>query len=216
MSRYSRYKKRQSKIRRAALAAITAACVMVVPFAAPAAAESGASPFIRDLGARAIAVLQSPEMGVAERDAKFHQLLNDGFDMKLIGRFVLGRYWRQASPEARREYLALFGDYVTRTYSARLGGYAGEKLVVVSEQAMSNGKDYLVNTRLARAGGPAVKAAWRVRNGKKGLRIIDVVVEGMSMIVTQRDEFASVVRARGIDGLIATLRARTRVATASR
>lgn len=202
--------------RRSALFAVVVAWALGASIAPAAASESGASPFIRDLGGKAIAILQSQELTLSEREEKFRTLLRNGFDMPLIGRFALGRYWRQANSEMRQDYMGLFSDYVVKTYSARLGGYKGESLVVVSERPLRNGKDVMVNTRINRPSGPPIKAAWRVRSGKNGLRIIDVMVEGISMVVTQRDEFAAVVRRHGLDGLIEVLRARTSMVSARR
>ena len=85
-----------------------------------------------------------------------------------------------------------------------LGGYAGETMTVVSEPA-AGAKDILVHTRIDRPSEPAIEAPWRVR-GQDGRRhIIDVMVEGVSMAVTQRAEFKSVIRRHGIDGLIQIL-----------
>ena len=202
--------------RRRFLFAAVAAWTLGASASAHAASHGAASAFIRDFGAKAIAVLQSPELSLTELEMKFRALLRNGFDIRLIGRFALGRYWRQASAEMRRDYLDLFGEYVVKTYSARLGGYKGESLVVVSQRSLGKRKDVMVNTRINRPSGPPIKAAWRVRSGKNGLRIIDVMVEGISMVVTQRDEFASVVRRHGLDGLIETLRARTSMVNAKR
>lgn len=198
------------------LVAVMFAWILGAAASARAASDGGGSAFIRDFGAKAISVLQSKELSLTKREEKFRTLLRNGFDIRLIGRFALGRYWRQASSEMKRDYLRLFGEYVVKTYSARLGGYKGESLTVVSETPLGNRKDVLVNTRISRPSGPPIKAAWRVRSGKKGLRIIDVMIEGISMVVTQRDEFAAVVRRHGLDGLIETLRARTSMVDAKR
>ena len=139
-----------------------------------------------------------------------------GFDLAFIGRFVLGKYWRATTPEQQEDYLALFGEYLVQTYSARLGGYSGETMAVVSTRQASE-KDFVVRTQIDRPTGPPVVAEWRVRTTGGGFRIIDVMVEGISMAVTQRSEFASVVQRDGIDGLLVILRARTTkiLATAS-
>jgi phospholipid transport system substrate-binding protein len=176
----------------------------------PAAARKGdASDFIKDLGRQAVAVLQTENQSLEAREAAFRKLLNDKFDLRLIGRFSLGRYWRRASAAQRRDYLNLFSEYVLQTYASKLGGYAGEKLTVISERPLSNKKDVYVKTQIMRPSGPPIKATWRVRKEKDGLRIIDILVEGISMAVTQRDQFSAVVRRNGFEGLLEVLRART-------
>ena len=187
--------------------------------AAPALSASPpgeASAFVRDLGDKAIRVLASKDAGLAEREAKLQAVLYGHFDMRVIGRFALGRYWRQTSAEQRRDYLNLFGRYIVKTYSAKLGGYTGEQLEIVSETPLTNKIDVLVNTRIERPSGPPIKATWRVRSRNDTRRIIDVMIEGISMAVTQRQQFSSVVRRYGLEGLLETLRARTTKLSASR
>ena len=101
-----------------------------------------------------------------------------------------------------------------QTYAARLGGYSGETLTVIGARA-ANDKDFIVSTHLVRPSGPAIAADWRVRVIDGQYRIIDIMVEGISMAITQRSEFASVVKRDGIDGLLTILRARTTKITAT-
>jgi phospholipid transport system substrate-binding protein len=178
-------------------------------FYATGQAATGNTPsdFIRYLGEQAVAVLQQPGTTLEQRETRFRELLAAGFDMEFIGRFVMGNDWRKASPEQRADYLDLFNEYVLRTYSARFGGYAGERLNVVSERPAGQ-QDVLVATRIDRPSGPPINAEWRVRVIESQFRIIDVAVEGISMVMTQRSEFATVINKSGVDGLIEILRAR--------
>ena len=182
---------------------------------AQAPQPGASSQFIKALGDEAIATLRAPGLPLEQREAKFRSLLARGFDMEFIGRFVLGTYWRQATPEQQQEYLQAFNDYVLDVYSARLGGYAGETLNVIGERAAGE-RDVMVNTRIERPSGPPLEAQWRVRQQSAGLRIIDVMVAGVSMVATQRDEFASVVQRQKVSGLIDVLRARTNKMSAAR
>jgi len=182
--------------------------VSVLTLGAPRAEAGPEADFIRKLGDEAIAVLGKDDQTLAEREATFRKILKDGFDMPLIARFAMGRYWRIASKEQRHDYLILFTDYVVKSYAVKLGGYKNEALVIVSEQPLQNKKDVLVSTRIKRPTGAPINTVWRVRHGKRGLRIIDVMVEGISMLVTHRDEFGAVIQRHGVTGLIETLRAR--------
>jgi phospholipid transport system substrate-binding protein len=173
-----------------------------------AQAANEASGFVQNLGDQAMGVLQDDGGTLAQRETQFRIILVEGFDLKLIGRFVLGGYWRKASEDQRENYLRAFGEFIVRKYSAMLGGYSEEKMTVVSEQAAGE-KDIIVRTRIDRPSGPPIEADWRVRGQGGKLRIIDVMVEGISMAVTQRAEFRSVVRRHGIDGLIQILDAQS-------
>ena len=172
------------------------------------ASVNGAAQFINQLGNQAIETLRAPSLTLEQRESQFRGLLSQGFDLRFIGRFVLGKYWRLATPAQQNDYLALFGEYVLQTYSARLGGYAGQSLTVVDAR-QANDKDVVVRTNIERPSGPPIIAEWRVRTTDGRFRIIDVAVEGISMAVTQRSEFAAVVQRDGIDGLLTILRART-------
>jgi phospholipid transport system substrate-binding protein len=180
---------------------------LLLAAASPRAVE-GAADFIQDLAGRAIGILQSRDGKIEAREAQFRDLLSNGFDMPFIARFVLGKYWRKATPQERADYQALFTEFILQSYSRRMGGYSGETFTVAGARAAGK-RDVLVRTRIARPGGPAVKADWRVRPKGGQYRIIDIMVEGVSMAVTQRSEFSAVMRRRGMQGLLQILRART-------
>ncbi len=184
---------------------------MLGGIAAPAAAATPpdqAAEFLKSLGNQAIDILRGTEQPLAEREAKLRGLLRQGFDLQFIGRFTLGRYWRRATEAQRNEYQSLFANYVLQSYSSRLGGYAGESFTVTTSRSAGK-KDALVHTRIGRPSGPPLECDWRVRQRDGKLRIIDVMVEGVSMAVTQRSEFSAVIKSRGFDGLLSALRART-------
>ena len=179
------------------------------------ASTDDAARFIDRLGARTVETLSASDLTLAERESRFRGLLSEGLDLDFIGRFALGKYWRLATPGQRADYLALFGEFVLRTYTARLGGgYAGETMTVIGAR-QANDKDVVVSMAIARPGGPQVVADWRVRATDGCHRIIDVMVEGISMAITHRSEFASVIGREGIDGLLAVLRAHTATAQAT-
>ena len=172
------------------------------------ATVNDAAHFISQLGNQAIDTLRATNLTLDQREARFRGLLSQGFDLRFIGRFVLGRHWRGATPDQQNDYIALYGEYLLQIYSARLGGYSGETLTVTGAR-QANDKDIIVSTVLERPSGSSIVADWRVRAIDGRYRIIDIAVEGVSMAVTQRSEFASVVRRDGIDGLLTVLRART-------
>jgi len=190
--------------------ALSAAGLVAVPSLAWAqSATDGAAQFVQTLAQQAIATLSRQGMTLEQREGIFRDLLRQGFDLEFIGRFVAGRYFREMSPNQQADYLQLFGDFVLKTYAGRLGGYAGEQFSVVSARPAGQ-QDVLVQSRIDRqAGGPPILAEWRVRVIGSGYRIIDVMVEGVSMAVTQRSEFDSVLSRGGPESLLAALRART-------
>ncbi len=165
--------------------------------------------FIQSLGDRAISVLEnSAEMPREERAERFRDLLIESFDLKTIGRFVIGRHWRRASKEQQSEYTKLFVDFVVSVYATRFGSYSGETIEVIQLVEAPDG-DSIVRTRINRpAGGEPIKLDYRVRSVGDTYKVIDVVVEGISMLNTHRSEFSSVINRKGMDGFLAELRAR--------
>lgn len=164
--------------------------------------------FIQDLSSKAINVLRDPNKTEEDREAIFRGMLKNGFDMKFIGRFVLGINWARATDQQRDEYQDLFNEYVLKTYSARLGGFTNEEFKVTGSQPAGK-KDVMVHSEITRKGdGQPITADWRVRLVDGQPKVIDVVVEGVSMSISQRQEFTSVVQSKGMDGLLEMLRAR--------
>ena len=191
----------------------TLGLMAAVPLAAFSQAHSaeapGAAKFVQGLGDRAVAVLADPQRTNAKIRAEFDRLLHDGFDLDTIGRFVLGRYWNTASEPQRVEYQKLFADMVVNVYTQRFSQYAGETFKVTGQRAEGE-RDTMVTSQIVRPDGPPVNVHWRVRPREAGLKIIDVLVEGVSMSITQRDDFASVIESNGgrIQALLDVLRRR--------
>jgi phospholipid transport system substrate-binding protein len=165
--------------------------------------------FIQKLGDRAVSTIAATEKDEDERLRQFRGLLNENFDVPGIGRFVLGRYWRVATPEQRDEYLKLFEESIIRTYARRFSDYSGETVEV--ERARRDGDDFiLVESRIQRPTGGPVAVTWRLLGEGESFKIVDVVVEGVSMSVTQRSDFASVIQSGGgnIEALLKVMRER--------
>jgi phospholipid transport system substrate-binding protein len=165
--------------------------------------------FIEQLASQAIKVLSSQDGSLKEREDKFRTLLRNDFAMNDIGRFVVGTYWRRMSPEQRTDYLDLFGEWILKTYSIRLGGYSGEQFQVLNTTPAGQ-HDVLVKTRIDKSAGNGFNASWRVRKIDGGYKIIDIYVEGVSMAITQRSEFESILQRQGVDGLLGMLKDKVR------
>ena len=187
-----------------AIAAVVALALMLArPH--PAQAETPAE-FIASLGENAIDMLVDDALTDAERNSLFRDLMVERFDLPLMSRYVLGVHWRRASTEQRGEYSALFEKFIVRTYSSRLGNYGGQSFRV--KKVREAGKDTVVATEIRGPGTPPVKVDWRVREKDGGYKVVDIIIEGVSMVITQRDEFSSVIRRSGgkLDTLLARLR----------
>lgn len=159
---------------------------------------AGAQSFIEAMGRRAIGFLGNGGLTPDQKKAQFRTLLNDSFDMETIGRFALGRYWNTTSPDQRREYQKLFRDMIVEIYSHRFEDYKGQKFETRGFRADGE-KDNIVTSFIIPAEGAEVQVDWRVRYKSGRYQIVDVIVEGVSMSVTQRSDFSAVIQRGGGD-----------------
>ncbi len=177
---------------------------------ASSATEAGA--FVKQLGDRAIQALTVADITEAERENRFRKLLRDGFDVRKIGRFVLGKYVRSMNPELVDEYNTLFEDLIVATYAARFAEYSGQTFEIKRVATQGNERDSIVMSEIRAAdGGAPIRVDWQVRDANNETKIVDVRVEGVSMSITQREEFTAVIQKNGgnVDSLLDALRKKT-------
>jgi phospholipid transport system substrate-binding protein len=187
----------------AAAAALSASAAR----SAAAAADASAQDFVRRLGDSTIAILNEPS-SPPEKLQRLKPLLDQATDLELIARLVMGRYWRQATAAQREEYVRLFKALVMQTMAERFSWYTGETFEVTGQDAVDE-RDTMVSTRIVRPSGkPPIMVDWRVRQDERGYLLIDILAEGVSLVVTQRSEAAEVISRRGVDGLLEEMRAR--------
>jgi phospholipid transport system substrate-binding protein len=186
---------------------------MVIAVAQPAAASGDADPaafaFIQGLGNDAIKGLTNPAIPRPEREARFRRLLNDHFDMAAMSKFVLGRYYRSTDATQRAEFQRLFEDFIVASYAERFSDYMGEGLRVAGSSA-EDGGTILVHSKIDMPASEDIHVDWLLRRANENFAIVDIIVEGVSMDVTHRSEFASVIQDHGgVNGLIEALRTKS-------
>lgn len=178
--------------RRFLTASVALAGIAGVSVLAYAQTSPGAGRFIESLADKAVAALTDKTTPREERVRRFRVLLHEHFAVEIIARWVLGRHWTAASADERAEYLRLFEDLIVYSYVDRFTEYAGEKLEVARTLVVEGG-DTMVYSTIVRGNQPEpVEVNWRVRQRDGKFKIVDVMVKGISMGVTQRQEFASV------------------------
>lgn len=176
-------------------------------FSAHAGADAAA--FVQKMGDKALSSLTAKDLPAAERESRVRSLLRTNFDVATIGRFALGTYWKDATPEQRTKYMGLFEDMIVKTYSQRFAEYSGQKFKV-GKVLESSARDSVVDSQIIQDGGPPVSVQWRVRSKEGQLKVVDVIVEGISMGVTQRSDFGAVIQSGGgkVDSLLTSLEKR--------
>ncbi len=177
------------------------------PQNARAPADAGA--FLVDLGERAVAQLTEGGIDEAERENRFRTLFNESFDVPAISRFVLGPYWRRTTSEQRLAFQRVFEDYVVQRFLPLFEEYSGETFVVERIRDDANNPNHkFVTSTITQLTGEPVKVEWRVEQKDARYRVLDIQAEGVSMALTLRQEYGSVIRRIGVDGLVKELRAK--------
>lgn len=159
---------------------------------------TGAEKFVSGVAQRGLGVL-GQKMSIDDQKKAFRSLLRDSFDLETIGRFALGKYWRVATAPQRTEYQHLFEKMIVDVYTARFSNYNGQKLVVGKAKPVGDNDAMVASQIVPSDGSEKVNVDWRVRKTGGAFKVVDVVVEGVSMGVTQRSDFGSVIDRGGGD-----------------
>ncbi|MDJ0944368.1 MAG: ABC transporter substrate-binding protein [Kiloniellales bacterium] len=189
-----------------ALAGLALACMVWHPAGADEAVPTQlAEGFIQSIGDRAVRILKAcgEDKLQLDRDA-LEALIRSGFNIELIGRFVLGKYARKATPVQLGEYKSLYRDFFVGSFSRQLCIFRGDVVTVLGSQPVGK-RDTMVETRVDREG-QSLNASWRVRRSRGDYKIIDLVIDGVSIALSQRQEFSSILVNGGMDRLLEVLR----------
>jgi phospholipid transport system substrate-binding protein len=189
-----------------------------LPVSPVLAADDGPGAFVTRLGEKTIAKLTDASLSPAVREDQFRDLLREGFAVKTIGQFVLGKYRRTTSQETIDAFVRVFEEYVVSLYAKQFKHYSGQKFLVEKVADTSRKGDSMVMTKIfPRGNSQPLRVNFQVRNFGDTFKILDVRVEGVSMVLAQRDEFTSYISTNGgkVEALIDALRKRMAISAAS-
>ena len=174
-----------------------AAAVLMLP--RPGRAEmdlARAISFVQAAGNELVATINDPRLDLPARREKVAAILRRTIDIEGTGRFILGRFVRQATPAELAEYNRLFDEIIVRNLSARFGEYRGVRFSLGRSQQRTE-EDALVNTIIERPNTPAFALDWRVSEIGGQPKVVDVIAEGTSLRLTTRSEYAAVIQRNG-------------------
>jgi len=163
-----------------------------------------ANNFVVEIGNHAIKILKIPVDDIEKRKNELQALLQEKFDMPFIAKIILGKeIYNTTSEEKFKKFSKVFELHIVKVYSSQLGTYKGQVFTVNNTEVKK--KDAFVYSTIESTEYPTTNIVWRVRNREGSLKVIDMQVEGVSLLRTKRNDFAMVLDSQGIDGLIMTL-----------
>ena len=147
--------------------------------------------FVSNFADNAISILSNESLNASQKNTRFTELVMSSIDMNLISKFVLSKYWKLATDDQKKAYQVAFKQYFISSYANKLDQYSGEKVVIVSSNAAK--KFVIVKSNIVRDGTDTLKIEldWRLLTRDGRTKIIDLSIEGISLIIAQREEFQS-------------------------
>lgn len=164
-----------------------AAALFAQPTPSPAAGD--AAGFVNQLEAQGMQALSLPQ---SQRIARLRQLFQADFDVPELARFVLARHWSSLNPQQQQEFIGVFQDFTAHAYAEKLGQYAGAPFKVTGTRPGEGGT--VVTSEINRANGPPMRIDWQLADRGGRFVVNDVVIDGVSMKVTERNEFAGIIQ----------------------
>ena len=167
--------------------------------------------FVSDFAASAINILGDESLNNNDKNIQFTDLVMSSIDIDFISQIVLGKYWKLISDDQKSEYLKAFRAYFISSYANRLDQYSGEKVVVISSNAAK--KYVIVKTNIIRDGTETLKIQldWRLIKRDGRTKIVDLSIEGISLIIAERETFISYLNNNdgNLDSLITMMQSKT-------
>ncbi|MBR5129705.1 MAG: ABC transporter substrate-binding protein [Alphaproteobacteria bacterium] len=152
--------------------------------------------FINDLTDDIITNVLKSDDTQEEKFIRFKTAFENALDMKRIGRFVLGVYWKKATPEEQQAFLNAFIDFTTKTWADRFDLYTGQQIVFSGSRNAEGKSELYVDSTIEN--NPPVAVIWRLKQTKSGdFKIIDIIVEGVSMAMSYRNEYSAFLQKNG-------------------
>ena len=171
---------------------------------AMAASPASAKSYVDRVATQVLDVVKNGANTEAAKQAKIESIFSDKVDIAFVAKFVLGKHWRTANTQQQQEYLAAYKPFILKNYAGKLAKYSGETYTI--KDAHADGDASVVTMAIHDQSGQDVMVDYRLRGGDGAMKIVDITIEGVSLLTTQRSEFNGIVERKGIDGLIEALK----------
>ena len=192
-----------------ALAFAVIGALLIVGFIPPVAAEQSPRDVVQSTSDQVLAVLAEKDLSKQERRDKVRAIVLRSVDFETLSRLVLARNWTKFSPAQQQEFMQEFQDHLAATYGRRLDDYRNEKVAIVGDRQEPNG-DWTVRTKILRGGGSNdINVDYRLRQSNGEWKVIDFIVEEVSMVANFRSQFQDIVASGGPEKLLKLLKEKT-------
>ena len=167
----------------------------------------GAQKFVEKVTSDGIEQIINANVSQAEKDKRFEKLFNSALDLDFIGKFVLGRNWRTATPAQRKAFIQVYRELNVKIWSKRFDEFKGKAFVFTGTTPSSSAGQVYVDSTVNMGEGEPAKVKWRVRQEGKSFKIVDIVIENVSLAITARNEYSGFIKNNpgGVDALIKDL-----------
>lgn len=173
---------------------------------------AGAEAFVKNVTNDGIENIINANISQKEKDTRFEKLFNNALDLDFIGKFVLGRAWRTATPLQRKDFIATYRELNIKTWSKRFDEFKGKNFIFKGTTPSNSPNQIFVNTTVPMDQGEPAKVVWRVKQNGSQFKVVDIIIENVSLAITARNEYAGFIKnnAGGVDALIKDLQAKVK------
>ena len=174
--------------------------------------KDNAVAMVENLTKEGIEKIVNSNSSIDEKNNVFRRLFTENLDLDFIGKYVLGRYWRIATPKQQKEFIVLYKELNVKTWSKRFDEFKGKAFVFKGTSSSNNVNQIFVDTEVPMSEGKPINVKWRVADKKGNLKVIDIIIENVSLAQTARNEYTSFIAKspKGVEGLLENLRLKTK------
>ncbi len=166
-----------------------------------------AEAFVKKVTTEGIEEIINANVSQQVKDQRFAKLFNEALDLDFIGQFVLGRNWRTSTPEQRSAFIKVYRELNVKTWSQRFDEFKGKNFIFSGTTPSNSKNQIFVNSSVPMEQGEPAKVVWRVKQSGNNYKIVDIIIENVSLAITARNEYSSFIKNNpgGVDALIKDL-----------
>ncbi len=163
--------------------------------------------FVKDMANKTLSILQDNKKPYADRQVILRQAFAKVVDIDWIAKFVLGRPWNSATPEQRERFVALYRNYLTESYVSNFGEDPSTRIsdIKIFGVKLDDTQHFTVHTQMRLANADQLKVDYLVSDNAGKYKVIDIIIENVSLLASHRAEFSSLASNKGVDSVIALL-----------